>query len=140
MHLWKYLKFLNIHSINLKDQQDFLGRFSPVKVTPFTQGLCYKRVYLFIASCTISYFNLYHTVPIEREWMKRVLKLLVWIFMLSRVGLVPGSNISKIYGLKFEKTQILEFSLQNDSFQLQEPQFFIFSKGAEAYSKDFYNQ
>ena len=50
------------------------------------------------------------------EWMKRVLKLLVWIFMLSRLGLVPGSNISKIYGLKFEKTQILEFSLQNDSF------------------------
>ena len=57
-----------------------------------------------------------HTVPTEREWMKKVLKLLVWIFMLSRVGLIPGSNISKIYGLKFEKTQILEFSLQNDSF------------------------
>ena len=61
--------------------------------------------------------NLYVcSVPTEREWMKRVLKLLVGIFMLSRVGLVPGSNISKIYGLKFEKTQILEFSLQNDSF------------------------
>jgi hypothetical protein len=40
--------------------------------------------------------------------LKKVLKLLVWIFMLSWMGLNPGSSKSKIYHWIFEKTQILD--------------------------------
>ena len=47
--------------------------------------------------------DVYHPVPGTCKLLKHLLKLIVRIFMLSRVVLVPRSNISKICGQKFEE-------------------------------------
>ena len=44
-----------------------------------------------------------HPVTGTCKWLKHVLKLLVWIFMLGSVVWVPISNISKICGQIFEE-------------------------------------